>query len=76
MANLKSSCDAMLSSQILYNIYCLGQFFKGLDFTNLSDLQNLQNLSTSKKPTIWYIKSHLYVNDYNKIAVEWFGSHS
>ena len=43
MANLKSSCDPMLSSQ-MPTIYNSGQFFKGLNFTDLSNAWNLSTL--------------------------------
>ena len=49
MANLKSSCDPVLPAKYcIINTLIFSQFFKDLNFTNPSNLQNLQNLSIEK----------------------------
>ena len=51
----------------IINILIFWSIFKGLNFTNLSNPQNSQNLSASKQPTVHYklfskMQSHMYTS--------------
>ena len=68
MANLKSHVIQCYQVKCpIINILIFWSTFKGLNFTNLSNPQNLRNLSTSKQPTVHYrlfskIQSHMYTS--------------